>query len=107
MSAFPNSNPVVRLTVELADGTRKHIAGRDAWALNELIGAGAAGVTPLERPAPRWSHYVFKLRRAGIPVETVTEVHGGAYSGHHARYVLSIPLRVVELTRQHDRGLAA
>ena len=36
-------------------------AGRDAWALGELITAGAAGCTPIDNPGPRWSGYVYKL----------------------------------------------
>jgi Winged helix domain len=67
-----------------------------------LISAGLVGVTPIDRPAPRWSHYVYKLRRAGIHVETIDEAHGGPYAGHHARYILRTPLRVVELGRQND-----
>ena len=46
------------------------------------------GCTPITTPGPRWSDYVFKLRRRGIDVETVTESHGGPYAGTHARYVL-------------------
>ena len=63
--------------------------GRDAWALRELITAGAEGCTPIDNPGPRWSHYVFKLKRVyGLAIQTVTEGHGGPYAGHHARYVL-------------------
>lgn len=64
-------------------------AGRDAWALGELIIAGADGCTPIDHPGPRWSGYVFKLKRIyRLDVETVTEMHGGDYAGKHARYVL-------------------
>jgi hypothetical protein len=64
-------------------------AGRDAWALGELITAGAAGCTPIDNPGPRWSGYVHKLRIVyGLNVETITEMHGGEYAGKHARYVL-------------------
>jgi hypothetical protein len=63
--------------------------GRDAWALGELITAGDDGCTPIDNPGPRWSGYVFKLKRIyGLDVETVTEMHGGEYAGKHARYVL-------------------
>ena len=96
-----NKGPVVSITIEIG-GELKTIKGRDAWALGELISAGLAGVTPIERPAPRWSHYVYKLRRAGIHVETVDEPHGGAFAGHHARYLLKGALRVVEVVRQND-----
>jgi hypothetical protein len=70
------------------------VIGRDAWALRELIVAGDSGCTPIDNPAPRWSHCVFKLRRAGIPVETITEPHGGPFAGTHARYRLGAPVRV-------------
>ncbi len=64
-------------------------AGRDSWALGELIIAGAAGCTPIDNPGPRWSGYVFKLKRIyGLDIESITEMHGGEYAGKHARYVL-------------------
>lgn len=64
------------------------LAGREEWALSQLIAAGDHGCTPITTPGPRWSDYVFKLRRRGIDVETVTEPHGGPYAGTHARYRL-------------------
>ena len=64
------------------------VAGRDEWALRALIRAGEKGCTPIDNPAPRWSAYVHNLRRLGIPIETLTERHGGNYPGNHARYVL-------------------
>lgn len=70
-------------------------AGRDAWALRELLRSGAEGCTPIEHPAPRWSGYVHKLRRAGLAIETLHERHGGPFPGLHARYVLRSPVRVV------------
>lgn len=64
-------------------------AGRDAWALGELISAGTAGCTPIDHPGPRWSGYIFKLKRIhSLNIETITEMHGGDYAGKHARYVL-------------------
>lgn len=62
--------------------------GRDAWALHQLISAGKAGCTTMQNPAPRWSAYVHNLRKAGVPIETVHEPHGGAYPGTHGRYIL-------------------
>ena len=62
--------------------------GREAWALDRLLTAGPKGCTPIDQPAPRWSAYVHKLRKRGVPIETVTEPHGGAFSGTHGRYVL-------------------
>lgn len=87
---------VTSLTVRLLSGTTVTVHGRDAWALDQLIRAGDAGCTPITNPAPRWSHYIHKIRRAGIDVETITENHGGAYAGHHARYVLRTPVVIVQ-----------
>ena len=64
------------------------LAGREEWALSHLLTAGERGCAPIDTPGPRWSDYVFKLRRRGINVETITEAHSGPYAGHHARYVL-------------------
>jgi hypothetical protein len=64
------------------------VHGRAAWALLSLIRAGRAGCTPIMRPAPRWSHYVYQLRGAGFNVETIHEPHQGSFPGHHANYLL-------------------
>jgi hypothetical protein len=64
------------------------VTGRVAWALLSLIAAGAKGCTPITRPAPRWSDYVFRLRKQGFNVETKDEAHGGPYAGTHAIYIL-------------------
>ncbi|GLS18761.1 hypothetical protein GCM10007874_17780 [Labrys miyagiensis] len=89
----------VRAMVIRVGETAHTFEGRAAWALSNLIKAGSKGCTPIENPAPRWSHYVFLLRRAGLVVETVTENHGGAYAGHHARYVLRSPIEVLQEVR--------
>jgi hypothetical protein len=86
----------LNVTARRADGTTVSVAGRDAWALHELIRAGAKGCTPITHPGPRWSSYVFKLRRVhSLNVETVDETHGGAFPGRHARYVLRDPVELV------------
>lgn len=64
------------------------LKGREEWALSHLVAAGDRGCTPIDTPGPRWSDYVFKLRRRGIDIATITEAHDGPYAGHHARYVL-------------------
>lgn len=64
------------------------VKGRDAWALEQLIKAGAKGCTPIKQPAPRWSAYIHNLRALGVPIETVHEQHFGEYPGTHGRYVL-------------------
>lgn len=90
------------LTVRLhgADGPVLKVKGRVAWTLDNLIRAGERGCTPIDHPAPRWSDYVFKLRKAGVVVETIDEKHGGAYKGEHGRYVLRTTLEVIEEVRQ-------
>jgi hypothetical protein len=89
---------VLRLTVEIGGhgGFIKTFEGRFAWALLRLIEAGEHGITPIERPAPRWSHYVFVLRREGLVVETIEERHAGPYAGRHGRYVLRTAVVVIE-----------
>ena len=77
-------------------GDVQQFAGRFAWTLLRLIAAGEKGVTPIEHPAPRWSHYVMILRRAGIAIETIEEKHGGPFPGFHGRYVLRSLVEVVE-----------
>ena len=104
-SKHDRNNPVTQIRVQLGD-TELKVSGRDAWALHELIEAGASGVTPIDNPAPRWSHYIFKLRRSGFDIATVDEPHGGAFSGHHARYHLRSPVAVLDIRRQGD-GRAA
>ncbi len=90
-------NDIVKLQIRVGgnEGRTLSVKGRDAWALDALLRAGERGITPIERPAPRWSQYVFKLRRAGLVVETIDEPHAGAYAGHHARYVLRSQVEVV------------
>lgn len=74
------------------------VKGRDRWALDRLIAAKTKGCTPITNPAPRWASYVFNLRKLDLEIETVTEKHGGEFSGHHARYVLHS-----RVTRQEPR----
>ena len=62
--------------------------GREEWALKQLCAAGPKGCTPIDQPAPRWSAYVHKLRKRGVPIDTLHEPHGGEFSGTHGRYVL-------------------
>jgi len=87
------------VTAEIQDGIETRtveLAGRDAWALQELVKAGATGCTPLDHPGPRWSGYIHKLRRKyGIHVETIGEMHAGQFAGRHARYVLRSIVRII------------
>lgn len=79
----------------LPDGHPMTIIGRDADTLEKLIAAGPRGLTTIEYPAPRVSHYVFKLRRMGIVIETVDEPHGGKFSGTHGRYILRSEVEIL------------
>ena len=84
-----------RVTFEGADGPQSAVlTGRLLWTLQQLVRAGARGVTPIERPAPRWSHYVHQLRALGLYIETIREEHGGDFPGHHGRYVLRSPVAI-------------
>jgi len=64
------------------------VSGRDAWALQELVSAAQRGCTPIDNPAPRWSAYIFNLRRMGFNIETLHEPHQGLFAGTHGRYLL-------------------
>jgi hypothetical protein len=77
--------------VQEPDGETRTIrpAGRDSWALVELINAGALGITSLENPAPRLASYIHKLRHVHrLNIESLTELHHGDFAGKHSRYVL-------------------
>jgi hypothetical protein len=77
-----------RFALHRADGTLHllELGGRCEDTLAKLIDAGPEGMTSLENPAPRLSDYVFKLRKRGITIDTITETHGGDFPG--VRYVL-------------------
>lgn len=72
------------------------VKGRERWTLECLIEAGTKGCTPIDIPAPRWSAYVFDLRKRGIEIETIHEPHGGQFKGTHVRYVLRSKVSRVE-----------
>ena len=93
-----------RLHVEatLEDGTVKRYTGRQAWTLQQLVASGATGVTPIERPAPRWSDYVLHLRRSGLTIETIPEKHSGLFSGTHGRYVLHDKLKLETVNPERE-----
>lgn len=92
---MPNIDTITVRIVASANVLR--FKGRDAWALHCLIAAGERGCTPICHPGPRWSGYVFKLRRAGLDVETVTEKHASPYAGSHARYILRTPVEIIDV----------
>lgn len=93
---------VVEIHVRIGDEAApiKRFRGRFAWTLAALIDAGPKGITTLERPAPRLSHYIFRLRRDGVPIATEEERHAGPFAGSHARYRLSVPVFAVNEIRR-------
>jgi hypothetical protein len=72
----------------VSGAVRIAVRGRDRWALECLIAAGAEGCTPIDQPGPRWSAYVHNLRALGLRIDTLHEAHGGPFPGRHGRYVL-------------------
>lgn len=83
------------ITIRMPSGSCLTFTGREAWTLQRLIDAGPRGVTTIDHPAPRWSHYIFKLRRAGLTISTEYEPHRGSFPGTHGRYRLQTPIVVV------------
>lgn len=69
------------------------IKGRLLWAL-ECLERGP--VTPIGRPAPRWSGYIHELRGAGVNIWTETLKHGGEFKGTHGKYHLVSKVSKVE-----------
>ena len=94
----------ITAAVRANDGSERTfgVAGRNAWALENLIRAGRRGCSTIDVPAPRWAGYVHRLRHDfGLNIETVSEPHGGPFAGTHARYVLHDDVRVVERAERH------
>lgn len=104
MTTKPERWAVASFTVRNHDAEPFTIAikGRDRWALESLMAAGDKGCTPIDRPGPRWSAYVFNLRELGVRIDTNHEAHGGPFKGTHARYVLRSTV-----TAKPDTGRAA
>lgn len=92
--------PVTKMVARIGDNPSPQVfVGRFAWTLNELVTAGPKGITSLENPAPRISHYVMILRRSGVAITTEDERHAGAFGGTHGRYRLAVPVTVLEVER--------
>jgi hypothetical protein len=91
---------MTRLTLKICigrDGPPVILRGRDAWALQQLHAANDNGCTPIDHPGPRWSGYIYNLRKVGIVIETIRERHGGRFAGEHARYVLRTEITILEV----------
>jgi hypothetical protein len=83
------------IIIRMQSGSCLTLTGREAWTLRRLLEAGAAGVATIDHPAPRWSHYIFKLRRAGLAITTDYERHTGPFPGTHGRYRLETSVTIV------------
>ena len=78
------------------DDTREvKFTGREAETLLQLMDAGERGVSSLTHPGIRLSHYVMKLRRAGVNIETNMRPFGGAFPGEYGAYILRSKCRVL------------
>lgn len=87
--------PAITFRIE-PDGMPITVIGRDSWLLAELLRVGGRGLTTMMLPAGvRVSHSVYKLRRAGLIIETIDERHDGPFAGNHARYVLRSAVTVL------------
>jgi hypothetical protein len=84
------------IKIRLPNGSQQSFRGREAWTLRHLIAAGEVGITTIDHPAPRWSHYIWKLRGAGLLISTAHEPHKGDFPGHHGRYKLETPVTVID-----------
>jgi hypothetical protein len=101
-------NPVVEMRASVDGKPEQKFVGRFAATLDALILANEGGLSPLDWPMPRWAHYVYRLRRDGVVIETVTEAHAGPFSGTHARYVLRSEVKVIErINAEEGRSDAA
>lgn len=64
------------------------LSKRAIFFLEEMMAAGATGITTIDYPGVRVGDAIHKLRKAGVKIETQYEQHGGEFSGNHGRYVL-------------------
>lgn len=69
------------------------LLGRGAWTMRQLIAAWPRGVTSIDDPAPRWSHYVWILRGYGLDIH---HRFSGAFLGNRGCYVLRSAVSVRE-----------
>ncbi|WP_373371519.1 winged helix domain-containing protein [Microvirga sesbaniae] len=99
------NHEVTGLRARTDDGRELKLSKRLAWMAYILHEAGLRGVTTLEWPGRRLSHYVMCLRRDyGLSIETERERHSGPFEGTHGRYKLHTPLVVMEVIRAGDRA---
>ncbi|WP_432346605.1 hypothetical protein WMC41_00470 [Shinella yambaruensis] len=93
----------LRAVITLPDGSESlpvTVVGRQAWMLDQLIQAGSRGLTSIERPAPRISHYIYKLRGVGFDIDTEYEAHAGPFPGRHGRFRLLSKVQIISDSRK-------
>jgi len=89
--AAPNKKPqatTYHISPAVGEPFEVTVGGRERWTLRQLTKAGPKGVASVESPALRLAAYVCELRKKGVPIETLTESHGGEFPGTHARYIM-------------------
>lgn len=75
--------------------------GRNAQILDLLIDRGPDGLSAAEvAPGVRLAAHIERLRKAGVPIDTIHERHGGTFPGRHARYRLAREVRRVPETAE-------
>jgi hypothetical protein len=82
----------IKIRVRLAAGSQQTFVGREAWALKRLLDADRIGVTTVNHPAPRWSHYASRLRKAGLTITTDYV----DFPGNPGRYRLETRVAMIE-----------
>ena len=74
------------------------VEGQEARTLTAVYDAGNVGITALEVStwALRLAHYVMKLKKLGLSIDTVREKLAGAVPGWHDRYILRSGVQILE-----------
>jgi hypothetical protein len=84
-----------KIRIHLSYDSHQMFGRREAWTLSHMLNAGARGLTPIDHPAPRWSHYVYELGRAGLTISIEYEPRSGSFPSTHGRYRLKTVVSVV------------
>ncbi|MCV0428174.1 MAG: helix-turn-helix domain-containing protein [Roseibium sp.] len=102
MTAHLRSYPIVLLQRLDVDAKPFAVRGRDGETALRLAEYGERGLTAYDfkgGPPFRLPAYVCDLRKAGLQIRTEREKHD---CGHHARYVLETPVRVLSVRWKPD-----
>ena len=93
----PAEDDLVELTAATPLTIPLILTKRAEFFLEEMLGAGAEGITTIAYPGVRVGDAIHKLRKAGVVIDTAYEQHGGEFAGNHGRYILRS--KVVRLDR--------